>query len=84
MADNPLDTTFILIGNLLKLVVEASVEAVNERLGLVAVGVVGVGLQQHGTEGWRQGEGVDGGDDDRYGHGHTKLAIEGTGCAAHE
>ena len=55
-------------------------EPVNDAHLLVGV----MGFEEYGTESGRQGESVDGGDDDRHSHRNTKLTIEGARRATHE
>ena len=82
MIDNPLDTTFILIGNLIKLIVESCVETIHERHLLLVTLLVW--LQQHGTERRRQSQRVDSRNNDRYRHGYTELTVEVTGSTTDE
>ena len=82
MVDNPLDTTLILIGNLLKLIVESCVESVDERHLLLVTLLVW--LQQYGTKCRRQSQRIDSRNNDRYSHGYTELTVEVTGSTTDE
>ena len=83
MFDDVCHTILILGENLLILIVEGCMEAVDDR-HLAVLGILVVRFQQYGTESRREGQGIDSRDEDGHSHRHTELTIERTTRTAEE
>ena len=77
-----LHDTFIFISGSGEGGIEGGMEAIYARHLLMALTIVR--LQEDGTEGRRQRQGVQGRDEDSHGHRHTELTVERTRHTTHE